>query len=183
MPVTAIGVVETLSIPMGVLAGDRMLKTARVELITAQTACAGKYIVAVCGRVAAVAAAVAAGKEAAAETLVDSLLIPNVDERVVRAMAGATDVGDAGAVGLMETFSLASAIAGADAAVKAAQVELIEVRLGRGLGGKSFLAVTGDVASVEAAMDASRRAEGMEGLIASHVVIPAPHPEITRALL
>lgn len=43
---TAIGVVETLSIPMGVLAGDQMVKTAQVDLVTAQTVCAGKYIVA-----------------------------------------------------------------------------------------------------------------------------------------
>ena len=50
----AIGVVETLSIPMGVLAGDQMLKTAQVELIEAQTTCPGKYIVVICGEVAAV---------------------------------------------------------------------------------------------------------------------------------
>ena len=42
---TAIGVVETVSIPLGVLAGDQMVKTAQVELVTAQTVCAGKYII------------------------------------------------------------------------------------------------------------------------------------------
>lgn len=52
----------------------------------------------------------------------------------------------------METFSLASSISTADTAVKAANLELIEVRLGRGLGGKSFLMITGEVAAVEAAM-------------------------------
>ena len=45
---TAIGVVETVSIPLGVLAGDQMVKTAQVELVTAQTVCAGKYIVLAC---------------------------------------------------------------------------------------------------------------------------------------
>lgn len=88
----AIGVIETLSIPLGVLAGDQMIKTAQVELITAQTACAGKYIVVVSGQVAAVKSAVEAGEEAAEEALVDSLLIPNVDERVVAAMAGVCPV-------------------------------------------------------------------------------------------
>lgn len=39
---TAIGVVETLSIPLGVLAGDQMVKTAQVDLVTAQTVCAGQ---------------------------------------------------------------------------------------------------------------------------------------------
>ena len=55
-------------------------------------------------------------------------------------------------VGVMETFSLCAAVIAADASVKAAEVDLIEVRLGRGLGGKSFIVLTGDVAAVRAAM-------------------------------
>lgn len=179
----AIGIIETLSFPLGVLAGDQMVKTAQVELITAQTACAGKYIVVVSGQVAAVKSAVTAGEEAAGQTLVDSLLIPNVDERVVVAMAGVCPVETVGALGLMETFSLASSISAADTAVKAANVELIEVRLGRGLGGKSFLMITGEVAAVEAAMTAAGREDAARGLIASSVVIPAPHKDMIRALL
>ena len=132
---TAIGVVETVSIPLGVLAGDQMVKTAQVELVTAQTVCAGKYIVVVSGEVAAVRSAVAAGVESAASALVDSLVIANVDERVVAAMAGACPTEQVQAVGVMETFSLASSISAADTAVKAADVELFEVRLGRGMGG------------------------------------------------
>ena len=179
----AIGVVETLSIPMGVLAGDQMLKTAQVELIEAQTTCPGKYIVVICGEVAAVRSAVQAGIDAVGETLVDSLVIPNVDERVVAAMAGATPAEDVQAVGVLETFSLASSVNAADAAVKAANVELIEVRLGRGMGGKSFIAVTGEVAAVEASIRAAEALAGMEGLIASRVVIPSPHPDMIRALM
>ena len=122
---TAIGVVETVSIPLGVLAGDQMVKTAQVELVTAQTVCAGKYIVVVSGEVAAVRSAVAAGVESAASALVDSLVIANVDERVVAAMAGACPTEQVQAVGVMETFSLASSISAADTAVKAADVELV----------------------------------------------------------
>ena len=33
----AIGVVETLSIPLGILAGDQMLKTADVRLLSTRT--------------------------------------------------------------------------------------------------------------------------------------------------
>ncbi|WP_319001666.1 BMC domain-containing protein [Clostridium estertheticum] len=35
----------------------------------------------------------------------------------------------------------------ADAAAKAAQVKLIEIRLGMGIGGKSYITLTGDVFS------------------------------------
>lgn len=179
----AIGVVETLSIPLGILAGDQMLKTADVRLLSAQTVCAGKYIVVVAGEVAAVRSAVAAGVESADHGLVDSLIIPNVDARVIRAISGANDVEHVEAVGVVETFSLACAIQVADAAVKAADVEILEVRLGRGLGGKSFVIVSGSVSSVRAAVDAALHAENTEGLIVSQVVIPSPHMEMVRALM
>ena len=180
---TAIGVVESNSIPLGVLAGDAMVKTAAVDLVTAQTACAGKYIVMVSGDVAAVRASVAAGVEGAGAALVDSLIIPNVDERVILAMSGAPTVDAAQAVGVIETFSLASTIGAADIAVKTAEVELIEVRLGRGMGGKSFLVFTGEVAAVEAAAKAIAANEGSKGLIGSSVVIPSPHMDMVKALL
>lgn len=180
---TAIGVVETNSIPLGVLAGDAMLKAAAVELVSAQTACAGKYIVLVSGDVAAVRAAVSAGEASAASAMIDSLVIPNVDERVIIAMSGAPTVETARAVGVVETFSLASTISAADTAVKTAEVDLIEVRLGRGMGGKSFLIFTGDVAAVEAASKAIEASEGSKGLIGSSVVIPSPHMDMIRALL
>ena len=180
---TAIGVVETLSIPMGIFAGDQMLKTAQVDLVTAQTACPGKYIVVVSGEVAAVKSSVAAGCESAGASLVDSLLIPNVDERVIAAMSGACPIDSVQAVGIIETFSLASSIHAADTAVKAADVELIEVRLGRGMGGKSFVVLTGEVAAVRAAVEAGIHTPNAEGMTVSSVVIPNPRPEIFEALI
>jgi microcompartment protein CcmL/EutN len=179
----AVGMIEVLSIPLGILAGDAMMKAARVSLITAGTVCAGKYTVMVSGETAAVESAVRAGEEVVENTLVDSMLIPNVDARVVAAVAGASAAEDAEAIGVLETFSLAAAVRAADAAVKAAAGELIEVRLGRGMGGKSFVLLTGDVASVEAAVAAAENSEGTQGLMARSVVIPAPHKEIVRALL
>ena len=179
----AIGVVESVSIPLGVLAGDQMVKTAQVDLVTAQTVCAGKYIVVVSGEVAAVKSAVAAGIESAGVSLVDSLIIPNIDERVVTAMAGACPIEQVQAVGVNETFSLASSINAADTAVKAADVELIEVRLGRGMGGKSFVIITGEVAAVEAAVQAAEANEEVKGLVSSSVVIPSPHMDMIHALM
>ena len=58
------------------------------------------------------------------------------------------------ALGIVESFSVASLIEGADAAVKTANVELIEIRLAMALGGKAFVTLTGDVAAVESAVDA-----------------------------
>jgi microcompartment protein CcmL/EutN len=175
--------VETLSIPLGILAGDCMLKTAAVTLVSAQTVCAGKYIVLVSGEVAAVKASVAAGVEAAGMKLVDSLLIPNVDQRVIAAMSGACDIETVQALGILETFSLAAAVQAADTCVKAAAVELLEVRLARGMGGKSFVTLSGEVAAVEAAVKAAESDESAQGMMSQSVVIPSPHPDLVRAVL
>jgi len=178
----AIGMIETNSIPAGIEAGDAMLKAADVRLLSAQAVCAGKYIVIVAGDVAAVKSAVSDGKPVAANYLVDDIVIPNVEEQVISAITACTDVGQAKALGIVETYSLASAVICADAAAKAADVALIEIRLGRGLGGKSFFTMNGDVAAVKAAVQAAK-AEGEEhGMMANTVVIPSPHEDIYKAI-
>lgn len=178
----ALGMVETNCIAKGIEAADAMLKAAEVNLLTAQTACAGKYVVLVSGDVAAVKASVAAGVAGAEETLVDSMVIPNIDEQVLKAVSACGEPKSFEALGIVETFSLVSALLCADAAVKAADVELIEVRLGRGLGGKSFLTLTGDVAAVRHAVEAAKSDEGVKGMITRTVVIPSPHPDLKRSV-
>jgi microcompartment protein CcmL/EutN len=174
--------IETNSIPKGIQAGDAMLKTAEVALVAAQAVCAGKYIVIVSGSVAAVKSAVAAGVEISDYVLVDSIVIPNVDNQVIEAMSACSGIENVDSLGIIETFSLSSAVICADAAVKAANVHLIEIRLGRGLGGKSFVILTGEVASVKAAMEAARSVENASEMVAATVVIPSPHPDILQAV-
>lgn len=178
----AIGMIETNSIPAGIEAGDAMLKAANVRLLTAQAVCAGKYIVMVAGDVAAVKSAVSDGKPVAGNYLVDDIVIPNVEDQVIAAVTACTEVGKVAALGIVETYSLASAVICADAAAKAADIRLIEIRLGRGLGGKAFFTMNGDVAAVKAAVEAAQ-AEGQEhGMMANSVVIPSPHEDIYKAI-
>lgn len=178
----ALGMIELTSIPAGVQAGDAMLKAAAVELVTAQPVCAGKYIVLVTGEAAAVRESVEVGKLSGGEKLVDSMFVANIHPQVPRAINACTEIGRVASVGVIEVFSLCAAVLAADAAAKAADVRLMEVRLGRGLGGKSFIALTGEIASVQAAIDAARAVEGTAGLMNDSVVIPAPHPDMIRSL-
>ncbi len=179
----SLAMIETLSIPVGILAGDAMLKAAAVELQTAQAVCAGKFVVIVTGDVAAVRESLNAGEQIAADKLVDSMMIANIDEQVPLAINACSEVRQDGAVGIMETFSLCAAVLAADQAVKAADVNLTEVRLGRGLGGKSFIILTGDVAAVTAAVQAAEELSEVQGLISQSVVIPFAHPDIMKAIL
>ncbi|MBR3400705.1 MAG: BMC domain-containing protein [Parasporobacterium sp.] len=179
---SAIGMNEIMSIPLGYEACDAMLKASSVELVSAGCVCAGKFYIVVTGEVAAVRSSVEAGKEKAGSSLVDSLVIPNVDEQVAPAISACTFPEEMKALGVMETFSLCAAVYAADAAAKAADIELLEVRLGRGLGGKSFITLTGEVAAVQAAVKAAEALEETQGMMSQSVVIPAPHPDLLRTI-
>ena len=161
----ALGMIEINSVAAGIEAGDAMLKTAGVTLINAQSVCAGKYIVTVQGAVAEVTSSVNAGKESAGDSLVDSFIIPNVHPQVFSALACASDIDVNNAVGVIETFSLSSCVVAADAAVKAADVELLEIRLGMGLGGKSFVVLSGDVSAVRHSVESAESSIGIDGLV------------------
>jgi microcompartment protein CcmL/EutN len=179
----ALGMIELNSIAAGIEAGDQMLKTADVKLITAQPVCPGKYIVMVQGSVAAVKSSVDAGRQVANETLVDSIVIAKLDTQVFSALTATTGININKAIGVIETFSLVTAIFVADTAVKSANIELIEIRLGRGLGGKSYVVLTGDVSAVQFAVEAGIKKYQSEGMIVRTSVIPSPHPDIMSALI
>ena len=179
----AIGMIELNSIAKGVEVGDEMLKTANVELVFAQPICAGKYMVMVSGDVDSIERANQVGKEVAGEFLVDDFVIPNVHTSIFAAITATTRIKRVDSLGIIETFSVASSIMAADAGAKAADVEIIEIRCATGLGGKSFLYLTGDVDSVQAAVEAGIDILEGTGLVLSHVVIPSPSDDITRSIL
>ncbi|NLT96020.1 MAG: BMC domain-containing protein [Clostridia bacterium] len=81
------------------------------------------------------------------------------------------------ALGLIETVGLVSAIEAADSATKAANVKLIAYELTNG-GGMVTVKITGDVAAVQAAVNAAKAAAERVGTVVSAHVIPRPHNEI-----
>ena len=179
----AIGMVEFNSIARGIYVADQMVKISDVEIATAAPTCPGKYIAIVYGDVAAVEASVKIGERMAEEFFVDSLLIPNVDAGVFPAITGATMPQRIQAVGIIESFSLATMIVCADAVLKTAEVEAIELRLGNGLGGKSYFTFTGDVAAVKAGNDAGVAIAQEHGLLVNAEVITSPSELLIPTLL
>jgi len=179
----SIGLIELSSVAAGILAADAMLKAAEVELLLARTICSGKYMAMVRGDVAAVEASVRAGAAAGDFAVIDTFVIPNVDEQVFPAIAGTTRVEKLEALGIIESFSVASLIEAADAAVKAANVKLIELRLAMALGGKAYVSMTGEVAAVQAAVAAGAAVVAHKGLLTNQVVIASPRPELLREMI
>ena len=175
--------IELNSIARGIEAGDAIIKTANVKLVAAYAACPGKYIVMVRGQVSAVKSAIEVGAKVSGKSLINDIVIANIHDQVFKALSCATEISAKGAVGVIETYSLATAILVSDAAVKTANVELLEIRLGRGLGGKAFTVLTGDVSSVRAAVDAAEEASKEGGLLAHTAVIPRISEEMLRTLI
>ncbi|MEW5874474.1 MAG: BMC domain-containing protein [Candidatus Zixiibacteriota bacterium] len=179
----AIGMIEMSSIARGFETADAMLKAADVILVMARTICSGKYIALVAGDVAAVESSVMAGLEVAKESAIDDLIIPNVHPAIFPAITATSIGAKKGAMGIVESFSVSSLIEGADAAAKAAAIELLEMRLAMALGGKAFVTFTGDVAAVEAAVDAASEVISRKGLLVNRVVIPRPRDEILKEVI
>ncbi len=179
----AIGVIETISIAVGVAIADEMAKTADVELLEASAICPGKYLILVAGDVESVDCSLARGIEVGGDVVVDTLFIPHVHPQVFPAILAATDIEELEALCVVETFTAASSILAADAAAKAARVELIEIRLAKGLGGKGFFVMTGEIFEIEAAHEAALRIAREGGTLVRSVVIPRPHGDLAPKVL
>jgi microcompartment protein CcmL/EutN len=183
MTYETVGFLEFNSIARGIEAADAVIKAADVDLIFARAGCPGKYYILFTGEVAAVKASLDAGAALGENYVVDSCIIPRVHPQVIKAVNLATEPGPVNAVGIMEFFSVAASIYAADAAVKAADVVLIDVRLGTGIGGKSFVVLTGEVAAVNEAVRCGTATKNAEGMVVSSVVIPNPAREVFEALI
>lgn len=157
----SIGFLELNSIAKGTEAADAVTKAAEVGLVFAKAGCPGKYYLLFSSEVAAVQAALDAGC---------AIGMANLPE-------------EAGAVGVMEFYSVTASIYGADAAVKAADVSLLDVRLGTGIGGKSFVILVGDVTAVTEAVRCGIHTPNADGMLFASVVIQNPNPELFNRLL
>ena len=179
----AIGMIEMRSIARGMMTADVMLKQANVDLTRAHVVCPGKYVILIAGAISQVRSAIEAGQVSSPEVLVDTFVLPNVHPSVFPALTATTEVANVRAIGIIETFTLAASIVAADTAVKAAGVELIEIRLPFALGGKAFVVFTGEVSSVRAGVNSAVELLKNEGVIDSFVVIPSPHKSLIEKLL
>ncbi|MBR2404583.1 MAG: BMC domain-containing protein [Clostridia bacterium] len=149
----ALAMVEYLTVATGITAADIMVKTADVELIEAHVVCPGKYIALIQGELSAVTAAVEKAKAQYPQKLVDSFVLGNPEPSIFPAIYGATEVANPAALGIFETYSAASIIVAADIASKTADVQLVELRIAKGMCGKSYMLITGEVAAVNSSIE------------------------------
>ena len=178
----AIGLIEIKSIPIGIETADEMLKSANVELIMANPICPGKYIILITGDVGSVKSAVESGKKIAGIFLVESYVINNIHEDVLVSLTGFTEIDNIKSIGAIETISALTAIKAGDIVVKSSNVKLIETRIAKGLGGKGFLILTGEVSAVKSAVKSCLNELSKSGSIISTSVVSSPHKSLIEKL-
>jgi microcompartment protein CcmL/EutN len=177
----AIGIIELSSLALGTVVSDAMAKRAPIKVLESHPICPGKFLILVSGEVDDVKEAMGAGEHYASYTMTDSTIIENLHEQVLPAIQGANPVPEILSVGLLETWVAPSCVIAADAACKAAEIRLIEVRLANGMGGKAYMTLTGELHEVEAAMAAAVEAVKSGQLIRKEI-IPAPHEHVKTTL-
>lgn len=84
------------------------------------------------------------------------------------------------ALGMIETRSFAAVVEAADAAVKAAKVELVSYE--KTGGGFVTVIIRGDVAAVKAACDAAQTAAGRVGDVVAVHIIARPHGNVDSVM-
>ncbi|MBK9030118.1 MAG: BMC domain-containing protein [Myxococcales bacterium] len=178
----ALGLLELTTIARGVVVADAALKRAPAVLVSSRTLSGGKHLVVLAGGVAEVDEAMAAGGDAARERLRDSVELAYADAQVWPMLAAAGVVvpvdwaadADAEALAIIETSTVCAAIAAADAACKAADVTVRDVRLAVDLAGKAYFTLTGALSSIEAAAAAAAAAAGDRLVDLERIAQPAP---------
>ncbi len=174
----AIALLEFDSVAIGTHAADAMVKRAEITTLRAGTVQPGKYLVLIGGPVAVVDESYTEGIRVGHEALTDQIILPDVHEQVYAAVAGKRQTKADDSLGIIEVSGLSAMLVAADRAVKSADVRIIEIRLGDGLGGKGVTHLTGKLESVQAAIDAGLAA--IEPLHASHSIIPALDAELRK---
>lgn len=169
----AIAIIETNNIATGIQTGDAMAKKSPIAILKTGIVSKGKYLILIAGSVASVDEAFIEGLKIAGDDCIDSMLLPDVHPRVLEAILGKKVELRWESLGTVETESIATNIRSADAAIKGAAVEIIEIHLGDGFAGKAYTLYNGKVEEVETAIDIASQIISSKGCISKISLIPS----------
>ena len=167
---------------VGTRVADAMLKKAPLDTFRVGTVHPGKYVVLIGGSDAAVDEAYVEGLRLGGECLVDQVRLSDVHPQVYEAVGGARREICGDTLGVLESDGLAATVVAADRAVKTAEVTIVEIRLGDGLGGKGLIYLSGLVRDVQVAVEAGLAAAQRPGVAMCHTIIPVVDEELRKSI-
>jgi microcompartment protein CcmL/EutN len=181
----ALAMIEIGDLPRGLIALDALAKEAPVRVIATGTIQNGHYLIAFEGEVEPVEMSYSRAMRVASGTVVDAVLLPNAEPRILPALLDGTSTvpstGDA--LGVLQTATSPTLLRAIDAALKGANVDLVELRIAEGLAGRGLATVWGAQTDVEAAVElaTSAFARGCPNGCGA-ATIPNADDEVRRAL-
>ena len=152
----AIALLELDSIATGIYCADEMIKRSPITVIKSGTAHNGKYLILIGGSVASTEEAFYVGKSIIDGELIDQVFLPDAHVQVHDALRGQRGQCSKESIGIIETITAAASIKSTDAAVKGADIDVVEIRLADHLGGKAFSIITGKVEDVQSAIQVAK---------------------------
>ncbi len=178
----ALALLEFSSIARGSRVLDDVVKKAPVDVHTATPVSHGKYLLIFTGDVGSVDESFRAGLAAGGDLITNKLYLPQVHVEVALSLESRLAIEDVDALAIVETTSMATTVGAADAAAKCANVHLIEIRLGQGIGGKGYFTMTGALSDVEAAVEAAREVALRDAALVTAEIVARPSPELIANL-
>ena len=174
---------EWTSIAQGLLAADAMAKEAEITFLALRPVTPGRFVALFRGSVEAVRRSLGRGAEIGGAFVLDSLFLALPHPTLLPTLSGQSQPKVTASVGIIETSSLCSALLAADGAAKTAAVQLLEMRLAMGLGGKAFFTFTGAQSDVESALHAGTQLARERGQYVNAVVLPNPDARLRDAFM
>lgn len=182
----ALALLELDAVASGLRALDALVKRAPVRVLEANLVEPGRFLILLCGGVAEVEEARAAGVEAAGGALLHQLLLPMAHPSLLSGLRGALKLGseaELDCLGVIEGSAVAPTLLAVDRALKDAEVALCGLRVQGALGGRAYAVVHGAQHDVEAALEVAGAALRAAGALHRLERIPRPHPELLPFLL
>jgi microcompartment protein CcmL/EutN len=181
----ALAMLELVDVPTGFAALDALAKEATVTVLAAGTVQCGRWLLLFAGEVLPVELSFDKAMAVAGDTLHDAVLLPHAEPRILPALDDGKPrfpaPGDA--LGVLSTSSSPTLLRAVDAALKGALVELVELRIAEGLGGRGLATLWGDQHDVQAALELATSAFGRgRGEGCSTRLIANADREVGRAL-
>ena len=140
------------------------------------------FLILIGGNVASVNEAYTEGLSIGEGSVVDSVILPDVHLQVHNAILGDRLSCNGDGIAICETRSVASIIRSADAAVKGANVDIVEMRLADALGGKGFVVFSGKVEDLESAIMIAKESLVSQDILVGVTIIPKVHQGIAQQI-
>lgn len=173
----AITVFEISSIALGYSLIDKAVKKAPVKILEGHPLTPGKFFILLNGEEASIEESRKEIQLLVGSSIIDEVYIPQLHEEVLPALYSQSQFPVEESLAIVETSTISSGFLSSDQAVKNAAVHLIDFKIARGIGGKSYFFVTGKLEEVHAAVETVQSSLSARGTLLRTEVIANPHPD------